>query len=309
MSSRKVVTTFFTACLLVSLSACNGKTSPTGEVLYRIDGQAVTLEQFRSEFERAYPADPHHSATERNAQQRDYLAQSIDRRLALREAARLGLTVTADELAAAIQEHRRDYPEGSFEESLKGRNITLEEWKRELADQLLMEKLARQVTASQIKIGEQEITGYYRQNREEFERPAQVRARQIVVAGEDEGKKLLAQLKQGKNFAELARQFSLSPDAEQGGDLGFFGRGEMPAEFDAVVFTLPVGKVSELVRSEYGFHLFVVEERRDAVRLSLAQVRDEIRQRLTAEKEEQAFRQWLDAQRGKAKIDVNLSLL
>ena len=83
----------------------------------------------------------------------------------------------------------------------------------------------------------------------------------------------------------------------------------MPAEFDAVVFNLPAGRLSPLIKSEYGYHIFLVEERRDAAKLSLAQAREEIRVRLQAELEEHLYRQWLDELRAKAKIDVNWALL
>ncbi|NIQ08622.1 MAG: foldase, partial [Gammaproteobacteria bacterium] len=79
---------------------------------------------------------------------------------------------------------------------------------------------------------------YYEANRKNFDRPAQVRARQIVVADEIEGQKVLDLLRQGEPFAEVAKEYSLSADAEDGGDLGFFARGEMPPEFDEVVFDL-----------------------------------------------------------------------
>jgi peptidyl-prolyl cis-trans isomerase C len=136
-----------------------------------------------------------------------------------------------------------------------------------------------------------------------------VRARQIVVASRDEGERLLGLLRQGEPFAEVAQKNSLSPDAEQGGDLGFFSRGEMPPEFDAIVFTLPAGRLSDLVRSEYGYHLFLVEERREALRLPLTAVRDEIRDKLLAEKEEQAYQQWPQDLRGRASIEVDWSRL
>ena len=83
----------------------------------------------------------------------------------------------------------------------------------------------------------------------------------------------------------------------------------LPAEFDAVVFKLPVGKLSPLIKSEYGYHIFLVEERRDAGKLSLAQAHEEIRALLQAEQDERLYRQWLDELRAKAKIEVNWALL
>jgi peptidyl-prolyl cis-trans isomerase C len=130
-----------------------------------------------------------------------------------------------------------------------------------------------------------------------------------VVATEAEGKQVLALLRKGEPFEEVARRYSLSPDAKQGGDLGFFARGEMPPEFDSVVFSLPVGRLSGLVKTDYGYQIFRVEERREAVRLTLDAVRDEIRRKLLGEKEEQAYHDWLQNLRSRAAIEVNWNLL
>ena len=107
---------------------------------------------------------------------------------------------------------------------LKERGITLEDWRLELEQGLLMEKVVRQMVYSQVRVEDSEIEAYYQEHREEFDRPAQVRARQIVLGSREEGERVLGLLRQGEPFAEVARQNSLSPDAEQGGDLGFFAR-------------------------------------------------------------------------------------
>lgn len=298
------------ALMLLTLCACKEKQSEAASILIRIDQRTVSLDRFRQDFAKSLPPDQKQlSADERSDLERAFLVQVIDRQLALAEAERRGVTVSVPEVDAALQEHRRDYPEGGFEQSLKDRGITLEDWRAELQERLLMEKVGKQAAHAKVTVGDDEIRRFFQENRSEFDRPAQVRARQIVVGSEEEGRSLLTRLRKGESFAELAKQHSLSPDAEQGGDLGFFGRGEMPAEFDAAVFNLPIGKLSDLIHSEYGYHIFLVEEKRDAIRLTLSQVQDEIRDKLRAEKEETAYEQWLQELRKKAKIDVNWSLL
>jgi peptidyl-prolyl cis-trans isomerase C len=116
-------------------------------------------------------------------------------------------------------------------------------------------------------------------------------------------------LRQGKPFAELAEQYSLSPDAQQGGDLGFFGRGEMPPEFDDIVFELPVNRLSDLVKSEYGYHIFLVEEKRKATRLSKQEAEEEIRSTLEANKKEDVYLNWLQDLRARAVIAVDWTQL
>lgn len=297
-----------TILLVTTLTACRGKGEST-PVLLRVDGRTVSLNEFRQEFAKTLPPDQKLTDEEKMELERSYLVQLIDRELALAESVRLGLAVTPEEVDAALREHRRDYPDSAFEEMLQERGITLDDWRRELERGLLMEKVVREVVYTGLAVEEKEIDAYFAQNREEFDRPAQVRARQIVVGTREEGERILALLRQGEAFAEMAKKYSLSPDGEEGGDLGFFARGEMPPEFETVVFSLPAGRISDLVKSEYGYHIFLVEERRDAVRLKLDQVRDEIRGKLMGEKEEQAYQEWLRGLRGRATIEVDWSLL
>lgn len=172
-----------------------------------------------------------------------------------------------------------------------------------------MEKLLEQAVYSMVSVGDQEVADYFTTNRKQFDRPEQVRARQIVVADEVEGQEVLGLLRQGGSFSEIAQDYSLSPDAKQGGDLGFFGRGEMPPEFDAIVFDLPVKRLSDLVKSEYGYHIFLVEEKRKAKRLTKKEAAAEIREILEARKKEEVYLAWLQDMRARAEISVDWSQL
>lgn len=86
----------------------------------------------------------------------------------------------------------------------------------------------------------------------------QVRASHILVASLDDANKLASELEAGTAFEELAKKHSLCPSSEQGGDLGFFSKGQMVKEFDDAVFSLDKGKVSSPVKTEFGYHLIKV---------------------------------------------------
>ena len=192
---------------------------------------------------------------------------------------------------------------------LQERGITLEDWREELKESLIMEKLLEEAVYSRVNVIDQEVAAYYEANRKQFNRPAQVRARQILVADEAEGQEVLGLLRQGRPFAEVAEEYSLSPDAAEGGDLGFFAKGEMPPEFDEVVFDLPVNRLSDLVKSEYGYHIFLVEEKRKAARLKKKDVADEIRAILESQKKEEIYLDWLQEMRARAVISVDWAQL
>jgi peptidyl-prolyl cis-trans isomerase C len=291
------------------LSACRKQDEPASSVLVRVNERVISFDQFEEDFARHLTARGIVAEEARLELKRSFLAQKINRELILSAADRAGIDLTAAQQEAVVAEHRKDYAADDFEAMLQERKLTVEIWRRQLLETRRIEETVSRLAYSDIAISKEAIAAYYRQQQNEFDRPQQVRARQITLANEADGQQVLGQLRQGLDFAEAARRFSVSPDAEQGGDLGFFGRGEMPDAFDAVVFELPIGRISELVKSEYGYHLFLVEERRAAQRLTLDQVQDQIVVRLRAEKEEQAYRDWLQNLRSQATIEVDWTLL
>lgn len=297
-------------CLLVLVVGCSSE--PTVEALQPlivINDQEISKADFLIEFEKSLQKDQQLSGIEREELQRSFLVQLIDRELIHGEARRLNIALTDADVEAALQGYRHDYPGSSFEEMLAERGLTLEAWREELKESLIMEKLLEQAVYPMVSVTDKEVADYFQDNPAQFDRPEQVRARQIVVADQDQGQEILGLLRQGRSFAEVAEEYSLSPDALQGGDLGFFGRGEMPPEFDAIVFDLPVNRLSDLVKSEYGYHIFLVEEKRKAKRLSKKDASEEIRTILEAAKKEEGYLSWLQDMRARAVISVDWSQL
>jgi peptidyl-prolyl cis-trans isomerase C len=277
--------------------------------LIQVNDQKISMAEFQAAFEKSLQKDLNLSGIEREELQRSFLVQLIDRELIHGEARQLSITLTEADVETALQGYRQDYPGDSFEVMLQERGLTLLSWREELKESLIMEKLLDQAVYSRVSVTDDEVTAYFKANRGQFDRPAQVRARQIVVAEEAEGQKALGLLRQGQPFAEVAVKYSLSPDSQQGGDLGFFARGEMPLEFDEIVFDLPVNRLSDLVKSEYGYHIFLVEEKRKAARLSKKEVTEEIRSILESRKKEEVYLGWLQDMRARAVIVVDWAQL
>jgi peptidyl-prolyl cis-trans isomerase D len=143
-----------------------------------------------------------------------------------------------------------------------------------------------------VNVSEREIERHYNRNLHLYETPAQIRASHILLKTADKevdevrsrAEEVLAEVKSGADFAQLARKYSEDTSAEQGGDLQFFGRGDMVPEFEQAAFSLAVGEVSDLVQSPYGFHIIKVTDRQDPLARPLDTVRDEIRGALVQEK-------------------------
>ena len=236
------------------------------------------------------------------------LNQLVERTLLLQEAKNRGLKISDPELGNKEAEIQKDYPKGEFEKVLASRFIDYGRWRQNLRDELAIQKLMES-SISISPVTDFVVSRYYERNFSQYQIPVQARARQIVVRTEQEAQAARESLLQGEDFAKLARRISLSPDAGQGGDLGFFNAGVMPREFDQVVFSLPPGQISQVVKSPYGYHLFRVEEVREGKILTEAEVREDIREVLARESREKAYQEWLKRLKDKAEIRVNQSLV
>ncbi len=293
--------------ILAVLTGCQEDQRPS--ILVRINQQEIELEQFLKEFKAAMHDGEPIAPARRLQLQRAFMANLVDRVLLEQEARALGVEISQVEIDTALEASMREYPEGEFEEMLAEEGSNLDYWRQGLAHRLLVEKLTTRVTAAQIEVTDEDVRHYFEANREQYRRPYQVRARQLVVATKEEGEAALARIRGGEDFAAVAREVSLSPDAEEGGDLGYFARGELPPELNRAIFSLRKGRLSDVVKTTYGYHVFRVEGVRGARKLRLRDVDDDIREKLERQRAEDLYQQWLKQVRGRAQIEIDWSLL
>lgn len=250
----------------------------------------------------------------------------LRKRLITQEIARRGITIPKTDID--------DQTEITFEQILRQNNLTeaqaaqilkeqgrsLEGFKRELRQavelNMQIERL-RQSVAGPIEPTDQELSAYLEEHREEYDTPEQVHARHILIrvpenASEAEiaqAKKQIEAIKQeienGADFAELAKQYSQDPgSAPTGGDLGFFERGQMVQEFEEAAFALEPGQVSDPVRTQFGFHLIKVEEKKPAEHPDLAQIRDRVLHDYIEAERDRRFEQFYRELKAQAKITI-----
>lgn len=296
--------------LLFCLLCCGGCDQPQqAPPLLEVGARQLSVKQFQRELELSIPTLSRLPASEQWLLKKQLLNRLVERELILGEAELLKLRVTPDELDQAEQSLLGGYRPAEFASALREAGQTAAAWRAALKLRLLVEKVSTAVLASVPPISADEVAAYYRANRESFRRPAELRARQMLLASIDEAHAILKRLRAGESFAELAKAHSRSPDREDGGNLGYFSRGELPPEFDRILFRLPLGQVSDPVESPYGVHLFLVERRRPAGLRPLAQVAGEISAQLKQQREEAAFQAWLKRLRDNTRVQINWHLL
>lgn len=273
-------------------------------IILDVGDRKISNEQFERELALMSPDVAQLSISEQQQLRQQLLRQIIDRELIFFAAQQHQIQVTQDEIEAALSSLRGAYDSDEFEQVLRRRGRTPESLHNILKLQLLAQKLMTQVIAPQIEVTEKEAADYYHEQREQFRRPAEVRVHQMLFSTYDAAMEIKNRLQQGGDFATLAGEFSLSPDRDEGGLLGYFAQGYLPPEFDAVIFDLPLRQVSEPVESPYGFHLFMVDRKRSAGLRPFAAVKKEIVASLYQRKEDAAFQQWLRQLREQTPVKI-----
>lgn len=225
------------------------------------------------------------------------------------EAARLKITADESEVEAYLSYVISDYTREDMSRMFESRNIDALKWKAKIKDDRLFKKLIAQEVKDKIKVEESEIKDYYKAHSKDYMLPARVQALQIVVNNELEAEAIYNELLEGANFSRLAKSKSVSPEGENGGDLGFFSRGQMPKEFDDAVFNLKVGKFSKVVYTPFGYHIFKVVKKKKEKIMNYKDAREKIREKLTKEREKIEFTNWIIKLKEKSIIVIKETVL
>ena len=238
------------------------------------------------------------------------------------EAAKKGFKATAADIDEAVSNIVAKLPEDmTFDDVLEKMNLTLDEARKEMSEGLAINKLIEDVTKS-MKAGEEAIAKFYEENARYFEKPEQVEASHILIkldeadatnetakaAAKAKAESLRAQILAGTNFAELAAIHSDCPSKAQGGSLGSFRRGQMVKPFEDAAFALGTNEVSEVVETQFGFHVIKVTGKTPAGKTPLAEVREQIEEHLSGEQKMEAVQKLIEDLKAKAKVFINEAL-
>ena len=280
------------AVLALALCTACGPIS-AGEQVAEVEGQTVPLAELRRVVEARLESDPNALLPDVLTEELDRL---VDRAVGLHRADELGVQVSD----AEVEERLRLIHGEDFAGDVSYRD--------DVRREMRIERAAIEELAPQLTLPESALADYFERHRDEYARAERVRIRQIVVEEEERARKLRQQLEQGADFAALATAESLAPEAKEGGLLPPFARGELPEVFDRT-FDLEAGKVSAVIESPHGYHIFLVVERLPRHEPELAEVREELVVQLAHERLEELRPQWLRDLRRQAEITVNERVL
>ena len=287
-----------------------------------VNGQPITLsdleERLAPELARA-PAGPA-GVAQRDKVLRTGLEAMIDERLVESEANSLGIDISDEEVTHFVEQlaKQNNLDMQQFRAALTQQGISMETVRESLKRQQLMLRLL-QYKVKPRKVSDEEVQAAYASMNKDLE--YEVRARDIFILSPDsatpaqqaaakaKAERALRRIKEGESFAKVARDMSEGPGAAEGGDLGYFGRGQMLQAIEDVAFGLQPGEVSGLVRTSGdhgGWHIVTVEDRRKMAPRPLSQVQEEIRSRLAQDSIMKEREHYLQQLRKTAQVDEKL---
>jgi len=248
------------------------------------------------------------------------LQQLIEEKLIDHEAQKLGIKVTAKELEEAIDEIRRRNnlsPEG-FKEALTKQGLKLDDVKKQMEKQILRTKTIRMSVKMESKGTEDELKSFYEKHMDQYRtsesfRPAHILFRipkdataEEILEIKKKAQRVLEKIRQGQDFGEMAFLYSEDPSAKDRGELGYFKKGEVLPALEKEVVRLRIGEVGGIIRTEFGFHIIKLLDRKGGTPLPY----EEVKQRVTADyyqtEMEIALRQFFTLLKAKSVIEIKL---
>lgn len=289
------------------------------DVLARVNGETVTrteLEEYVRNLEgqagSPIPMD------QRDRIYRGVIDQLVGYKLLLQEARARKVAVPDADVDARIAEVKKQFPsEDLFMQTLIDRKMTLDQIKADARRDISIARLIDAEIAPRVAVKPAQVEDFYKSNPDKFIQPESVRASHILIRAEEnadaatkaqaktKAEQILQDVKAGKDFAALARQHSQDPgSAVNGGDLGFFPQGQMVGPFNDAAFSLKPGATSDLVETQFGYHIIRVAEKQAARTVPLEEVRPRIEEFLQHQNRENETESFVKALRAKGKVEI-----
>jgi len=232
-----------------------------------------------------------------------------ERKLLIEAAARANIGATAEEVKAALDfQYTQAGGEAQLLESLKSNNVAAEDFKKRIQDNLVIQKYLSGVLGASNQVTEAEVKTAYA-----VDKSASVRHILLMTQGKSAAEKagikktmegLLARARAGEDFGALAQKFSEDPGSkDKGGLYEDFNRGKMVKPFEDAAFSVPIGQVSDIVETEFGFHIIKVENRKKETQ-PFDEVKGDIESRLKEQKQQAAFEAHMAGLKSRAKFEV-----
>lgn len=322
-ADRRQISSFFARLFVVAaLCSHSAWAAEPSQVAAEVNGVGIPKERIVEERQLVLPfADAELEAKDAHALDRELLERLIERELLLQEAHKLGVQATDAELQQTLAEARKQFAsENDFLSHLADAKLDLKRFTAGLRADLTIERLLNKQVFPSVKVSTDDVRALYEQHKEQFRVPEEVRARQIFLRVDralgaeqeklqrEKAESLLTEARADPaHFADIAKRASDGSAKGNGGDLGYFTRNQMPKEFADAAFALKPGELSSVVRTDAGFHIILVEDRRGGNEQAFDVVKERLERELVESRRDAALKQYVAELRKRGRVIVYLS--
>jgi len=305
---RKGIVLLVSALLICACSACSRHTGSNQGVVIRVGDRSITGEDITrivdfTSLENGIPASVVWSSIN------GLVKKIVDDSLILAYGKDRGIGLDEIELEKDVQDIMSDYPGESFKETLLARCIDYSEWKERLGEQLLIRKIVSQRMKSIGPISYDAIRSYYEQRHEEFSHPPRVKFVHAIAATRSDAEALLTRIRGGEEMERMAQGKTLGNGIQADLNTSWHSKDMLPPALSEAAFSMPVGEVSPIIQTPYGFHVIKVIQRELAGRKDLMEVMGEIEETLLSREREILYGRWLEELRQHYPVTVNYTFL
>lgn len=287
MHRKNIFTATAIALSLALLVGCQSKTAPEGktdqqkggQTLAEVNGGIITTADFKKEVETLPPYLKPMAETPEG--KKELMDTMIIREIIMQQAQKDGLD-KSQEVTDKLQE---------------------------LKKRIIVEAFLKKKVEAQASLTDADLQKFYDQNKEKLKTGEQVRASHILVKSEAEAQDILGQLKKGANFEQLAAKYSIDAAKTKGGDLGWFSKGSMIPDFEKVAFSMKVGELSGIVKTQFGYHIIKLTGKRPAGIPPFDDVKEQIKAKLLPEKQQEVFQKLKEELKKDAKVSIHEDVL
>ncbi|MCK5553778.1 MAG: peptidylprolyl isomerase [Deltaproteobacteria bacterium] len=314
-----------TILLILGLSEAICGAKVIDKIVAIVNGEIITLselDRYRSRLRQKtdITTNPWEKRAKVFELRRVILDRLIEEKIIDQQCKKWAIKVSARDIDAAIEDVKRmnAVTEEQLKMALMADGLSWEDYRRELTKQIKRARLASQVIGQEFTVDDERLKRFYVQHIQRFKEPDQIRVSHILIVIPEDADDLLVQalhhtgemildkLSRGEDFQRLARLYSDDASAKNGGDLGFFKKGELLPQIERITFNLHPGQFRGLVRTNIGFHIVKVTDKKEGRIIPYEEVMEKVRNQYGEEESQRLHKAWLQKVKAESFIEVKL---
>jgi len=280
------------------------------EVVARVNGTSLTQKDLDAELDRLIPKITFHRNVPSEKRKFYYdqaLQELINRELQYQDASARNMKPEKEKLDAQMEKIRNKFktPE-EYKAALEKEGLSEEQVRARVEKDMMVQTVFSNAVTAKAKVSDEDVKKYYESNATRFKQPEGVKLRLISTKDEKKARDILAMLKSGDDFGEIAYNMSEDSYRAKSGDVGYMHKGRMLPEIEDAAFKLKIGETSDVINAENNWYIIKLEDKKPEQQMSFDEVRDKLKKDLEKERTKELTDKWIADLRAKAKIEVLL---